>query len=77
MRRIEIGTDGYEYEVVPIAGARSTKNYRCPGCDHEIASGRGHLVVWRAEYGDGEDRRHWHIVCWDNRETRKPSRKRP
>jgi hypothetical protein len=76
MRRIETGVDGYEYEVVPIPGARSDKTYRCPGCDHEIRSGTGHLVVWRSEFLDGEDRRHWHRTCWVNRATRRPARKR-
>ncbi|HJT94899.1 MAG TPA: hypothetical protein VJ777_23685 [Mycobacterium sp.] len=76
-RRIETGTDGYEYEVRPIAGARATKTYRCPGCDHEIRSGTAHLVVWPADLGEHsvDDRRHWHTPCWTHRATRGPTRK--
>ncbi|WP_102141984.1 hypothetical protein [Mycobacterium hubeiense] len=74
-RRIETGPDGYDYEVRPIAAARATKTYRCPGCDHEIRSGIAHLVVWPADLGDrgAEERRHWHTPCWTAR--RRPTRK--
>ena len=55
----------------------STKVYRCPGCDHEIAPGTGHIVVWPAdERGDLADRRHWHAACWAARERRGPTRRR-
>ena len=76
-RRIEIGPDGYDYEVRPVAGARATKTYRCPGCDHEIRLGTAHLVVWQTELGESavEDRRHWHTPCWANRANRSPTRK--
>jgi len=79
-RRIEVGVDGHDYEVRPIAAVRAVKNYRCPGCDHEIRSGTAHVVVWRIQEGwDGEagldDRRHWHTSCWDGRATRSPTRK--
>ena len=50
------------FVVQPVAGAYATKVYRCPGCDHEIAIGTPHLVVWREEAVD--DRRHWHTPCW-------------
>lgn len=73
-RRVEVGPDGHEYEVVPIMGVRAVKNYRCPGCDHEIRSGTGHVVVWRAG-GDGDDRRHWHTPCWSKRANRSPTRR--
>ncbi|WP_422745838.1 hypothetical protein ACN27E_25665 [Mycobacterium sp. WMMD1722] len=76
-RRVETGPDGYEYEVRPIAGARAVKLYRCPGCDHQIALGTPHLVVWPADGGDAaaDDRRHWHSPCWARRGTRGPTRK--
>ncbi|MDG4668694.1 hypothetical protein [Mycobacterium sp. 236(2023)] len=70
-RRIEVGTDGYDYEVRPVAAARAVKVYRCPGCDHEIRPGIAHVVVWR----DIDDRRHWHTPCWANRATRGPTRR--
>src|SRR5437588_7932773 len=79
--RVEIGPDGHEYEVRPIAAARAVKTYRCPGCDHEIRSGTSHLVVWPTDSAGGgpqkriEDRRHWHTPCWTNRATRGPTRK--
>jgi hypothetical protein len=76
-RRVEVGPDGYEYEVRPVAGSRATKTYRCPGCDHEISPGTAHLVVWQTDLGESglEDRRHWHTPCWQNRATRSPTRK--
>ncbi|MGE0216259.1 hypothetical protein [Mycolicibacterium sp.] len=75
-RRIEVGADGYDYEVRPVAAARATKTYRCPGCDHEIRPGTAHLVVWPADgVGDVEDRRHWHAPCWTHRATRGPTRR--
>jgi hypothetical protein len=76
-RRIEIGTDGFEYEVQPLPAARASKIYRCPGCDHEIVIGTAHLVVWPAEMGDSaaDDRRHWHTSCWTHRATRGPTRR--
>ncbi|MGV0746067.1 hypothetical protein [Mycolicibacterium sp. XJ870] len=74
-RRIETGPDGYQYEVRPIGAVRAAKTYRCPGCDHEIRSGTAHVVVWPVEFGDIEDRRHWHRPCWENRANRGPTRK--
>ena len=76
-QRLEIGPDGYEYEVRPVSAARATKVYRCPGCDHEIRSGTAHVVVWPIGAGEAglEDRRHWHTPCWANRATRGPTRK--
>ena len=60
--RIEVGPDGYDYEVRPVAGSRATKTYRCPGCNQEIAVGMGHLVVVPLESPDL--RRHWHFAVW-------------
>ncbi|WP_084385591.1 ATP/GTP-binding protein [Rhodococcus sp. WMMA185] len=64
------GARDQSYMVRSIPGARATKSYRCPGCDHEIRPGVAHLVAWPAEYGNGEDRRHWHTGCWSGRGTR-------
>lgn len=76
-RRVESGPDGYDYEVRPIAAARATKRYRCPGCDHEIRPATAHVVVWPKDAGEfaSDDRRHWHTPCWGNRGTRSPTRK--
>jgi hypothetical protein len=76
-RRVEIGPDGDNYEVRPVAGARALKTYRCPGCDHEIRIGTAHVVVLPVDRGDAalDDRRHWHTACWDNRANRSPTRK--
>ncbi|OCB07338.1 hypothetical protein [Mycobacterium intracellulare] len=81
LRRVEVGPDGHEYEVRPVAAARAVKTYRCPGCDHEIRSGSAHLVVWPIDSAAGtgaghvDDRRHWHTPCWAHRATRGPTRK--
>jgi hypothetical protein len=76
-RRVEVGPDGFDYEVRPIPAAKAGKTYRCPGCDHEIRSGTAHVVVWEADLGEAavDDRRHWHTPCWANRATRGPTRK--
>jgi hypothetical protein len=76
-RRIEVGPDGYDYQVISLPGARAVKTYRCPGCDHEIRSGTAHVVVWPADLGEHavDDRRHWHTPCWANRATRSPTRR--
>jgi len=57
-QRVEAGPDGYEYIVVPVAGSRAVKVYRCPGCDHEIRCGIAHVVVWPDGASDaaGDDR---------------------
>lgn len=73
--RIEVGPDGYDHHVRPMPGARATKTYRCPGCDHEIRPGTAHVVVWRVEDESGDDRRHWHTPCWAKRGHRSPTRR--
>jgi hypothetical protein len=74
--RIEVGVDGYDYEVRPVSAAKAAKIYRCPGCDHEIKPGIAHVVVWPADSSGGvDDRRHWHTPCWSNRATRGPTRR--
>jgi hypothetical protein len=58
--------------VRTVTAAGALKLYRCPGCDHEIAVGTPHVVVWPADdvsrtpFGSGrvDDRRHWHTPCW-------------
>lgn len=50
------------YEVHRVLGARSTKEYVCPGCYLQIMVGEGHVVAWPEELVD--DRRHWHLHCW-------------
>ncbi|MQA08076.1 MAG: hypothetical protein GEU98_05890 [Pseudonocardiaceae bacterium] len=75
-QRTESGPDG-EWIVRHIAGAQTTKMYRCPGCDHEIRPGTPHVVAWPAEEdGSVEDRRHWHSGCWQARGRRGPTRRR-
>ncbi|HYO03026.1 MAG TPA: hypothetical protein VET27_14595 [Mycobacterium sp.] len=75
-RRIEVGPDGYDYDVKAVAASRALKTYRCPGCDHEIKPSAAHVVVWPADAGEAAvaDRRHWHTPCWSNRATRGPTR---
>lgn len=53
--------------VIPVG--RSQKTYVCPGCQHPIAPGVAHLVVWPrvASLGSSsaiDERRHWHTHCW-------------
>ncbi len=75
--------DGLPWVVRPVSGAAARKAYRCPGCDHEVAAGTPHQVVWPADGpllgGAGEDgpgdRRHWHTACWRSRHRRRPRRR--
>lgn len=62
-----------DWNVRRLTGASSSKAYRCPGCEHEIPAGSGHVVAWPAD-GDGTDRRHWHTACWAARSRRPPPR---
>jgi hypothetical protein len=50
-------------EVRRIQPYQAIKTYRCPGCDHEIGPGVGHVVVVPRDAVD--ERRHWHRACWD------------
>jgi hypothetical protein len=50
------------WEVRSIQPAKAVKEYRCPGCNHEIKVATGHVVAWRI--GDEDSRRHWHKGCW-------------
>jgi hypothetical protein len=73
--RVEEWPDG-DWVVRSITGSASTKNYRCPGCDHEIRPATPHVVAWPAEDGERErglgQRRHWHTACWRARGRRGP-----
>ncbi len=62
--------NGTSYVVRPVSGAAAAKRYRCPGCDHEIAPGTPHRVVWPQDAGGADARRHWHTACWQARTTR-------
>ena len=74
VERVVHGPDG-AWMVRPIPVEAAVKVYRCPGCDHEIAPGVAHEVVWPADgRGDLADRRHWHTSCWGARDRRRPGR---
>ena len=49
--------------VRKITGSAATKNYRCPGCDHEIKPATPHTLSYLEGYLD--ERRHWHTACWE------------
>lgn len=61
---------GRSYLVRTIRAGQSSKDYRCPGCDHLIATGQAHVVAWPetpplgVEHGI-DVRRHWHTYCWE------------
>ena len=74
--RRESGADG-EWNVRHVPGGSSVKDYRCPGCDQLVPAGTGHVVAWPAEgFGGVEDRRHWHLPCWNARDRRRPGFRR-
>lgn len=68
------GNTGEDVEVRFLHPFQAVKAYRCPGCDHEILPGTGHVVA--VPRLAPEDRRHWHRPCWDRRGTRRPTRRR-
>lgn len=63
--------DDATVDVRRVQPYEALKAYRCPGCDHEIRAGEGHVVVVPRGAPDG--RRHWHTSCWD-REARRTRR---
>lgn len=64
---------GSRWGVRRLAGANATRPYRCPGCEHEVAPGTPHVLVWPLDgLGGMDDRRHWHSRCWQSRETWHP-----
>jgi hypothetical protein len=65
---IEFDAHGEEWVVRRLTGSSSTKNYRCPGCDHEIRPATPHIVAWPRDAID--QRRHWHTPCWQARARR-------
>ena len=73
-----VGRDGAgsddQYELRFIQPYQALKQYRCPGCNHEIPARTGHLVVVPRD--EPELRRHWHTPCWQARTRRAPRRPR-
>jgi len=56
-------------DVRRVQPYQADKVYRCPGCDHEIRVGEGHVVV--VPVRTPADRRHWHGACWDRLRARR------
>lgn len=72
VQRIE-SWGGANWVVRTVLAGSSTKEYRCPGCDHEVAPGVAHLVVWPSDVLEGaSQRRHWHTPCWSRRSAHTP-----
>jgi hypothetical protein len=67
----EEASDG-DWVVRPITASAAVKDYRCPGCDHEIRMATPHVVAWRV--GEEDARRHWHRACWEARLRRRVGR---
>lgn len=64
-----------DFLVRSIPGAAARKEYRCPGCQQQIAVGTPHLVVWPEQDPSwmqtaAESRRHWHQSCWQRKAQR-------
>jgi hypothetical protein len=64
-RYVEDPLTGTLAELRRVQPAAATKAYLCPGCNHEIAPGVGHVVV--VPLADAPARRHWHSSCWERR----------
>lgn len=63
---------GATAELRRIQPYQATKAYRCPGCNQEIGTGTGHVVI--VPLADPAERRHWHGSCWTRRSSRRPGR---
>lgn len=70
-----LGDTASWYLVVTVPPARADKVYRCPGCDHTVDRGIGHVVAWPEDDETGDWRRHWHSGCWDARARRSVTRR--
>jgi hypothetical protein len=55
-------------ELRAVQPYQAVKDYRCPGCNQQITSGLGHLVI--VPLSDPAERRHWHHSCWERRSDR-------
>jgi hypothetical protein len=62
-----------DVEVRRIHPFQAVKTYVCPGCNHDIPPGVGHVVAVPPEAPDL--RRHWHTPCFANRHRRRPGRR--
>lgn len=60
--------------VQRIQPYQARKVYLCPGCNQDVAPGVGHLVI--VPHLTPDDRRHWHLACWEHRARRRPGRLR-
>jgi hypothetical protein len=63
-----------DVEVRVVQPYEAVKRYVCPGCNHDIEAGTGHLVV--VPHDAPDLRRHWHKPCWRFRDRRRPGRVR-
>ena len=63
---------GDELDIRAVQPYQARKAYLCPGCNQEIGTGTGHLVV--VPMAAPELRRHWHHPCWAYRRNRRPGR---
>lgn len=70
----ETDPSGLEVEVRAVQPYQASKVYWCPGCNQDIPTGAGHLVVVPLDAPDL--RRHWHRACWTSRHRRRPGRTR-
>ena len=61
-----------DVDVRRVQPFEAVKTYVCPGCQHDIEPGVGHVVAVPREAPDL--RRHWHHPCWANRANRRPHR---
>ena len=61
-------------EVRQVQPYDARKVYLCPGCNHDISIGVGHVVVVPSDAPDL--RRHWHRPCFEFRKHRRPGRLR-
>ena len=57
-------------DVRHVQPYEAVKEYRCPGCDHEIRKGEGHEVV--VPRHAPTERRHWHTGCWRQELKKRP-----
>ncbi len=70
---VDVEYAGQVWSFRQVRGNATGRSYRCPGCQHEVSAAVPHTVAWPAEAMGGVDnRRHWHIPCWQARDRRRP-----
>lgn len=69
----EVRWAGQVFAHRQVRGNDSGRSFVCPGCQQQVGAHQPHTVAWPVGgMQEIENRRHWHTVCWNARERRRP-----